>query len=284
MKYTGFHRVIQITFKEHRSSYHVSLSNEVRAHAMDAIREAYRSAGRLPPSYTAMVLKGIADALRSLLPDYPELNARITGIGPWRRIHTFDRISTGFAVSFEEAGADRAALCVLTDPDRRRLDEIHTDLHAAAAHTDTSLRSTWNRTTLFFHLPGPLQRLLLACAAHMPTICLLYRGTFLLTTVGKFGVDHQLSIPNLGSLSFGFGAIRERPVVQDGQVIPGRTLHLTATFNRKLMNGKPVALLLERARERLEHGHLASHLQPRPAHFQDARLPRVPDGEKVSTS
>ena len=110
MKYTGFHRVVQYTFAEHQSSFKISLSNEVRTEAMDTLRNTYRSAGQRPPSYTAMVIKGVADTLRHMLPEYPELNAMIVGFGPFKRIHAFDRISAGIAVSFKEHNKDRATM------------------------------------------------------------------------------------------------------------------------------------------------------------------------------
>ena len=253
MKYTGFHRFMSIV---HRSEvlrcWQVHLGNEIRVDALDRIRQDARQAGLNTPSYTALVIKAIADSMRELIPTYPQLNAMITGIPGWKSIHTFDRISMGVAISRVENGDDSVVVGVIEDPDTLTPDQITAQLKA---FTNVTVKETerLRNCHYIYRAPWPVQWVMGKLGHKVPELRRRYRGTVSLTTVGKFGVDWQLSLPQAGAtIQFGFGNIRERPVVIDGQVVAKKTFNLTLSFDRLVMNGKPCAELMEGIRNKLQ--------------------------------
>lgn len=252
MRYTRFHRAIAVLQRQEQRAWSICFTNEIEVEALDRLREAYRDAGQTPPSFTAMVIKAIALAIAELRPRYPELSSTLAGLPGLRWIHVYDRQSAGLAIAREEAdGRDVVFNTVLEDPDRAPLGELTRRLQEASQRPVEELADV-RQCRRVFNLPAPIQWLLLTVGGLIPRARQQFRGTFALTTVGKFGVDCQLTLPQTACLHFGFGAIRSRPVVHGEQVVPARTLFLTVSFDRRLLNGRPVALLMERTRQVLQ--------------------------------
>ncbi len=256
MKYSGFHRVLGILHHEERSTWSICFGNQIVVDELDTLRRSYKQEGRTPPSYTALVIKAIAGGVRELLPRYPELNSMLTGVPPFRRIHVFDRICAGCAVARTEDGLDRTGHHVIEDADRKTLEQITEELRVASTQPVDNVPSLRSAFSLY-RRPYPVQRLMMLFGWRVPALRRQYRGTFSVTTVGKFGVDYQLTLPQTSCLEFGFGVICERPVARDGQLTVARTFNLTVSFDRRLMNGRPCALLMERLRDILEHAEFA---------------------------
>lgn len=260
MKYNGFHRAIGILHRENSTTWPICLCNEVEADALDRLRSGYTAIGLQPPSYTAMVIKAAALAIAEVSRDYPEINSFLSNVPGFRRIHYFDTISAGCVVSLEADGDDQAYMAVVQRPHERPLAELTEQLQASS--TSPANEAGRVNSRYLYRLPRIAQEVMLWFGRSMPELRAAYRGTFAITTVGKFGVDYQLTLPQPCSLQFGFGVIRERPVVRDGTVVAARTFFLTLSFDRRLMNGKPCALLMERIREIL---HTADFREPLPA-------------------
>jgi len=248
MRYSGFYRAIGILHGEHRATWPIHFCNEIE---IERLEEYRRRTGANKPSYTALVVKAIAKAVREISAEYPQINSYLRNVLGWKTIHTFDRISAGVAVSRDDAGEDQTVVSIVLDPERTPLSAITEQLRDHATMPVRDIPYVRNCYYLF-RLPSPLQRLMLWVGKTFPEKRRLYRGTFTLTSVGKFGVDFQLTLPQASSLQFGFGSIRQRPVARDGQVIAAKTFFLTLSFDRRLMNGKPCAKLMERIRTILE--------------------------------
>ncbi len=252
MRFTGFHRAIAIFHREHRQTFPIHFGNEILVEELDKLRNRYKQAGLQAPSYTAMVIKAIAIGIKETSKQYPEINSFLTGFAGWKTIHTFDRISAGVAVSRDEDGLDRTIHGVIQDPEQTPLSKITAQLKIFSTGVVKDIDYLRNCYYLF-RAPRIVQEIICWCGKTFPKNRRLYRGTFAITTIGKFGVDWQLMLPQSATLQFGFGAIRERPVVKDGQVVSARTFYLTHSFDRRLMNGKPCTILMERIREILNH-------------------------------
>lgn len=249
MRYSGFHRAIGILHGEHRATWQIHFCNEIDTARLDAYRERF---GAARPSYTALVVKAIAMALRDVSARYPETHAYLRNFLGWKTIHTFDRMSAGVAVARDDAGQDQTVVSIVLDPDSIPLRAITDQLKDHATRPVRDIPYVRNCYYLF-RLPSLLQRLMLWVGKTFPEKRRLYRGTFTLTSVGKFGVDYQITLPQASSLQFGFGSIRARPVLRDDRVVPGRTFYLTMSFDRRLMNGRPCAELMEGIRDILQH-------------------------------
>jgi 2-oxoisovalerate dehydrogenase E2 component (dihydrolipoyl transacylase) len=64
-------------------------------------------------------------------------------------------------------------------------------------------------------------------------------GTFTITNVGVFGVDAATPILNPGEAAIlCFGAVRQRPWVHEGQVVPRWTTQLSLSFDHRLVDGE----------------------------------------------
>lgn len=65
------------------------------------------------------------------------------------------------------------------------------------------------------------------------------RGTITITNIGALGVDAGTPILNPGEAAIlAFGAVRERPWVVDGQIIPRMVTQLAMSFDRRLVDGE----------------------------------------------
>jgi hypothetical protein len=273
MMHAGFQRAMRIEHRAVRRGWIVHFSNLIDATQLEAFRARYSQLGVTPPSYTALVVKAIACALRNLLPTYPELNCAMTGLPFWKRVHYFDRVSAGVAISRDEEGLDGVVLGVIQDPDSMSLSQMTAQLRSYSTLPVKDVPYLRNCHYLF-RLPGLLQALVMWFGRASPKLRQRYRGTFSLTSVGKFGVDIQL--PQMAGLLFGFGALRDRPMVRHGQVVAAPTFYLSMSFDRLLMNGKPCALVMERIRDILE----AAQFDDRPE--DELKNQQAPPAEPVS--
>jgi len=78
-------------------------------------------------------------------------------------------------------------------------------------------------------------------------------STFTISNLGMFGVSHFTAIinpPNAAILAV--GAALDRPVVRDGQVVPGKVMTMTLSSDHRLIDGAMAAQYLATVRELLE--------------------------------
>lgn len=278
MRYTGFHRLMRLVHRgEVQNSWQVHLGNEIIADQLDLLRQQYKDLNSPPPSYTALVIKAIGLAMRQVSRDYPEINSMIAGFPGFRRIHTFDQITAGVAVSRIENDRDSVVVGVIENPETRLLSSITTELKQLGTLPVKDVPGMRNCYYLY-RAPLPIQWFMAKMGSAVPNLRQKYRGTFSLTTVGKFGVDWQLSLPQAGStLQFGFGEVRSRPVVRNGEVVAARTFNLIGAFDRLVMNGKPVALLMELVREILNKADFKDDKEALQAQASGMNQPAQPD-------
>jgi len=77
--------------------------------------------------------------------------------------------------------------------------------------------------------------------------------TFTISNLGMFGVAHFNAIiapPNVAILAV--GAAMERPVVKNGQVVPGHVMAMTMSSDHRVVDGAMAAAYLATVRELLE--------------------------------
>jgi pyruvate/2-oxoglutarate dehydrogenase complex dihydrolipoamide acyltransferase (E2) component len=243
-RFTGFHNAVEVWHREIKNVWQIQLVNEIESDRLEALRESYKKRGIKPPSYTALVIKAIAMAMDEERKLYPEINAFIRRFLWFRKIVVFDRISCGCVVSVEIDGQDRVGVVVVEDPEKKSFQEITTAIQSFSEPNSAGMKNI----KLFYGVPKLLQMFFNWIGALSTTIRFESRGTFSITTVGKFGVDVQ-GTPQSGSLQFGFGVIRDRVVARDGKPFVAPTFNLTCCFDRRIMNGKAAARVLDRIRK-----------------------------------
>jgi len=79
-------------------------------------------------------------------------------------------------------------------------------------------------------------------------------GTFTITNFGAVGGEYATPIINYPETAIlGLGAIKQRPVVEDGEVVPKHTLPLSLTIDHRVIDGAEAAKFCNRVMEYLEN-------------------------------
>ena len=148
----------------------------------------------------------------------PAVNVKFLGDS----VERAEQINIGVAVALE----DGLMVPVLKNANQKSIDAISSETNALA----TAARNG----TLD---PGSLQG-----------------GTFTVTNLGAYGVDHFTAIINYPeSAILSVGAARERAVVKNGEVVAGTTAYFGINCDHRIIDGAPAAEFLKTLKEMLEH-------------------------------
>ncbi len=193
-----------------------TLTAEVDMEQAAALREELKAVGAdgPVPSFNDLIVKACARALR----EHPRAN------GAYRdgRFELYDRVNVGVAV----AGDDALVVPTVFDADRRSLGEIARETRGLAERVR-------ERSITPPELSG---------------------GTFTVSNLGMFGVSDFTAVINPPQAAIlAVGAIREVPVVSDGEIVPGRRMSVTLACDHRILYGADAAKFLGRIRELLEH-------------------------------
>jgi pyruvate dehydrogenase E2 component (dihydrolipoamide acetyltransferase) len=194
--------------------FHVT--TEVDMAAAVSLREqmkALASEEHPAPSFNDMVVKAAALALRE--------QPRANGAYKDGRFELYSRVNVGVAV----AAQDALIVPTVFDADQKSLGEIARETRALA----TRVRE------------GQI------------TPPELSGGTFTVSNLGMFGVTQFTAIVNQGQAGIlSVGALRDTPVVKDGQIVPGKRMALTLACDHRILYGADAAELIARIRALLE--------------------------------
>ncbi|QXJ20611.1 2-oxo acid dehydrogenase subunit E2 [Actinomadura graeca] len=191
-----------------REAPHFYLEREVDAGALLEFRATLNEA--LAPSKVSvndLVVKAAATALR----EHPAVNVSYTG----EDLLFHKRVHVGVAVAVE----DGLVVPVVRDADRKSVSRIGEETRELAG------RAREGRLT----------------AAEMSG------GTFSVSNLGMFGVRSFAAVINPPEAAIlAVGAVRDEPVVRDGQVVPGRRMALTLSVDHRACDGATAARFLAR--------------------------------------
>ncbi len=165
------------------------------------------------PSFNDMVVKACALALR----EHPRAN------GAYRdgRFELYSRVNVGVAV----AARDALVVPTVFDADRKGLRQIAAESRALAQRVREG-------TVTPPELSG---------------------GTFTVSNLGMYGIDNFSAVINAPQAAIlAVGAIKERPVVRDGEIVPAHMLGVTLACDHRILYGAPAAEFLARVRALLE--------------------------------
>jgi pyruvate dehydrogenase E2 component (dihydrolipoamide acetyltransferase) len=169
--------------------------------------------GEVVPSFNDMVVKACALALK----EHPRAN------GAYRdgRFELYSRVNVGVAV----AAQDALVVPTVFDADKKGLRQIAEDSRVVASKVrDGSITPP--------ELSG---------------------GTFTVSNLGMYGIDNFSAVINTPQAAIlAVGAIKERPVVRDGEITTAHLLGVTLACDHRILYGAPAAEFLARIRARLE--------------------------------
>lgn len=178
-----------------------------------AVIKAAASEGTIVPSFNDMIVKAAAIALR----EFPKANGSYQD----GNLELHSKVNVGVAVATEDA----LVVPVVTDADLKSLTEIAEVTRALAAKVrDGSITPP--------ELSG---------------------GTFTVSNLGMYGITHfdaVINTPQAGILAV--GAIEDRPVVRDGQVVAAKMMSVTLSCDHRILYGAEGAGFLARIRAILE--------------------------------
>ncbi len=200
----------------------VTLTTEVDVTELVRLRKQIKadSGGRSVPSYTDLLVKLCAEALR----EHPALNARLDGDSI---LHP-DGVHIGIAVDSERG----LLVPVLRDAGSKSVRQI---AHASAALIEQARAGKLNS--------GAMQG-----------------GTFTITNLGMFEIDAFTPIINLPECAIlGVGRIVAKQVVIDAdteQVAIRQMMFLSLTFDHRLVDGATAARFLQRVRQFIAQPYL----------------------------
>jgi pyruvate dehydrogenase E2 component (dihydrolipoamide acetyltransferase) len=181
-----------------------------------AVREqlkALASEEHPAPSFNDFVVKATALALR----EFPRAN----GAYKDGRFELYERVNVGVAVAAENA----LIVPTVFDADQKSLGEIALETRALAARV----------------------------RAGQITPPEVSGGTFTVSNLGMFGVTEFTAIINGGQAGIlTVGALRDVPVVANGNVVPGKRMSLTLVSDHRILYGADAAQVLARIRALLE--------------------------------
>jgi pyruvate dehydrogenase E2 component (dihydrolipoamide acetyltransferase) len=194
-----------------------ALTVEVDMDAAVALRAQLKAAAEAQqapaPSLNDLVVKAVALALRA--------HPRANGAYKDGAFELYERVNVGVAV----AAPDALLVPVVSDADTLSLGAIAARTRALAARgRDGALTPP--------ELAG---------------------GTFTVSNLGMFGIAQFTAILNAGQAGIlAVGAVREVPVVRDGELAIGRRMTATLTCDHRILYGADAAQFLAAVRARLE--------------------------------
>ena len=212
---------------------------------------AYREATGRRLTVTHLVAKAVAQALAEV----PETNALIRRSRPQER----ERVSVFLSIATEdpETGQIDLSGAKIDDVDRKSLgvvlDEIEQAVRSVRSGTDETIEES---KSLFAKLPfGVMRSVLDAVSLGLYGLNLdLTRlglpkdpfGSALVTNIGSLGLSEAYA-PLMGytrtPILLAVGAVQDEPVVDSGEVVPGKVMGIHATLDHRLIDGKHAALL-----------------------------------------
>ena len=190
-----------------------ALDMDIDMEAAVAMRTQLKGVSEVVPSFNDMVVKACALALR----EYPRAN------GSYKdgRYELHARVNVGVAV----AAQDALIVPTVFDADRKSLGEI--------ARATRELAGKVREGTI-----APPE---------------LSGGTFTVSNLGMYGITSFTAVINPPqSAILAVGAIEQRPVVVDGEIVPRHRMAVTLACDHRILYGADAAEFLARIRDLLQ--------------------------------
>ncbi|GAB6101106.1 hypothetical protein JCM16138_03290 [Thermococcus atlanticus] len=211
----GIRRVIaERLSRSYREAVHVTLNMEVGMDNLMRMRERLAERLGVKPSFTVLMLKCIAKAIR----DFIEVNAAMEE----GRIVIYEDVNINVAVDSPVG----LITPVIRNVDKKSLHELLED------YMDIVDRAKKGRLKEKDFVGG----------------------TFTVTNLGMFGVDSFTPIINPPQVAIlGVNRIVEKPVVRDGRIEVAHVMTLSLTFDHRAIDGAPAAKFLQRLKHHIEN-------------------------------
>ena len=236
--------------KEMTPANKATFVREIDATSLVRLRQHALENAAEKPSYTALVIKASAIALR----EYPYANQAILGLPLMKKLVQFNNMDITVAI---ERDVPQAKAIVLADTihavDSKSPGEISAELRQIA-ESDLDSNERWR---LFFNLldklPPFISRWIIGIPKYSAKQWATHRGNAcFVNSPAKYGVDFFIA-DMIWPLTVTFGWIKDRPIAVEGRVEVRTTMPLSIIFDRRIMAGAPAARFFNRLAEILEN-------------------------------
>ncbi|TGV12017.1 dienelactone hydrolase, partial [Mesorhizobium sp. M00.F.Ca.ET.186.01.1.1] len=105
-----------------------------------------------------------------------------------------------------------------------------------------------------FHIAGEISELAKKSRDRKASADELKGSTFSITNIGSAGGMFFTPIINYPEVAIlGVGRISEKPVVKNGEIVVGQMLHLSLSFDHRLVDGEPAQRFVNYVKQLLEN-------------------------------
>lgn len=192
---------------------HIYMQVEADVSALTGWRQDLKDRGDATPTINDLVIKAAALALRN----HPRVNSTYRDGG----IELHSRINIGVAVDTD----DGSLTPVIADADHKDLSEIAVEVRNLSARARSG------------EITPPEQA----------------GATFAVSNLGMLGIVSSEPVVNPGQAAkLAVGAVTDRPVVRDGQVLAGKVMVLDLSCDHRVLHGGEAARFLDEVRSNLE--------------------------------
>jgi len=201
--------------KAHSVIPHVTLMVEADASKLIEYREKIAKDKGVKVSYTAILVKACAKALK----DYPQVNATLEN----NELTIYEDVNINVAVATPKG----LMVPVIRSADKKSIVEISKELEELAKKAREDKLTVDDVTG----------------------------GTFSLTNLGMFGIDHftpMLNPPQIAILGVG-RIVKKLVVVDEDKLVIRPMLSLSLTFDHRAIDGVPAAEFLNKVKYYIEH-------------------------------
>lgn len=196
-----------------QTSPHVNMTSEIDMTAATDLKARLTQAFGEKISFTDIIVKCAACALK----EFPVVNASLVD----GKIISHNQVNIGIAVALNNG----LIVPVVRNANVKTIADLHKDINVLSSKARSGGLSADE----------------------------LSQGTFTVTNLGMYGVDHFTPIINPPeSAILGVCRILERPVVHDGEVVIRPMMNLCLSFDHRLIDGAVGAQFLARLRQLLE--------------------------------
>jgi pyruvate/2-oxoglutarate dehydrogenase complex dihydrolipoamide acyltransferase (E2) component len=218
---------------------------EVDLTEVERLREAAVRRGERKPSYTAIVMKAVALALR----EFPYANRRVYRSWPLgrRRLQQFIDIDISVAVERDIRDVECATFVdVHRRTDQTSLADLTDWLHRLVTSDETTNEQWRQLRTGAERMPGWLARRVIALPVRSPAFWRKWRGgAVLVSSPAKYGVGTVIGCWS-SPIGVTFGMVRPRPMVVDGAVVVRPAFNFGLNWDRRVMAGAQAARFFRR--------------------------------------
>lgn len=193
---------------------------------------------------TAILLKAIAIAQLH----HP---ASRTFCLPGSRTVTYNDIVAGFTVERLIENEPIVFFGEIEKPHQKSIIEISNELNAYS-HAELFSVNKLRQQVMFANLPSIIRKILFFLALNLPPIRLLcMSATFGLSSLGALKVS-KVAGPGVCTSVFGIGAVEQRVVVRDQQIVVRPMMSMSLNFDQRAMDGALAASFLDDVKNLLE--------------------------------